>query len=82
MQNSIKLIEIGNYIRKWRQLKGMKQDGLASEIEISKVSISKIETGRADISLLRLFAIASALQIQVQLLFSDPSTLVRENENS
>jgi len=82
MQNSIKLIEIGNNIRNWRQLKGMKQDGLASEIEISKVSISKIETGRADISLLRLFAIASALQIQVQLLFSDPSTLVRENENS
>ena len=72
-----KLIEVGNNIRKWRNLKGIKQEMLADDLEISKVSISKIETGKTDIPLLRLFAIAAALDIQVQLLFFDPQTIIR-----
>ena len=75
-----KLLEVGNNIRKWRSLKGMKQEFLAGELEISKVSISKIETGKTDIPLNRLFEIASILNIKVQLLFSDPLSILQEIE--
>ena len=64
-----KLIKVGNNIRKWRTLKGIKQEVLAEELEISKVSISKIETGKTDVPLRRLFDIASALEIDIQMLF-------------
>jgi len=70
--NRKKLFEVGSNIRKWRQIKGLKQNGLASEVEISKVAMSKIETGKTDIPLSRLFSIATALQIKVELLFDDP----------
>jgi transcriptional regulator with XRE-family HTH domain len=79
--NNDKLIEVGNNIRKWRNLKGIKQEMLADELEISKVSISKIETGRTDIPLKRLFSIAVALGITVELLFSDPYSLIKNNGN-
>ena len=75
-----KLIEMGNNIRKWRNLKGIKQEMLADDLEISKVSISKIETGKTDIPLLRLYQIASILGIQVQFLFLDPYTLISKTE--
>lgn len=75
-----KLIEVGNNIRKWRNLKGIKQEMLADDLEISKVSISKIETGKTDIPLLRLYQIASSLGIQVQFLFIDPYTLINKTE--
>jgi transcriptional regulator with XRE-family HTH domain len=79
--NNDKLIEVGNNIRKWRNLKGIKQEMLADELEISKVSISKIETGRTDIPLKRLYSIAVALGITVELLFSDPYSLIKNNGN-
>lgn len=75
------LIEIGGNIRKWRNLKGIKQESLADELEISKVSISKIETGKTDIPLKRLFSIAEALGITVELLFSDPFSVIKKNQN-
>lgn len=73
-----KFLEVGCNIRKWRNLKGMKQDFLADQLEISKVSISKIETGKTDIPLKRLFAIASIFEIRIQLLFSDPNSLIEQ----
>lgn len=75
-----KLVEVGNNIRKWRTLKGFKQDFLASELEISKVAISRIETGKTDIPLNRLFQIASALDIKIELLFSDPFAILLAKE--
>lgn len=71
-----KLIKVGNNIRKWRTLKGIKQEVLAEELEISKVSISKIETGKTDVPLRRLFDIASALEIDIQMLFEDPGDIL------
>jgi transcriptional regulator with XRE-family HTH domain len=76
-----KLIEVGSNIRKWRDLKGMKQESLAEELDISPVAISKIETGKTNIPLKRLFAIASVLKIDVQLLFIDPSNIIQQIEN-
>ena len=75
-----KLIEVGNNIRKWRNLKGIKQEILADDLEISRVSVSKIETGKTDIPLLRLYQIASSLGIQVQFIFLDPYTLINKKE--
>lgn len=74
--NNDKLIDVGNNIRKWRCLKSLKQEFLAQELEISMVSVSKIETGKTDVSLTRLFAIALILDIPIQLLFSDPAKIV------
>lgn len=70
-------IEIGNNIRKWRHLRGFKQEILADELNISNVSLSKIETGKADIRLNRLFQIAAILQIPIELIFRDPSSQVQ-----
>ena len=75
-----KFIEVGNNIRKWRNLKGIKQEILADDLEISRVSVSKIETGKTDIPLLRLYQIASSLGIQVQFIFLDPYTLINKKE--
>ncbi len=67
---------VGNNIRKWRTLKGIKQEQLARELEISKVSVSKIETGKTDIPLKRLHAIAKILDLKIELLFSDPVDII------
>ena len=71
--------EIGNNIRKWRILKGIKQELLADELEISKAAISKIETGKTDIPLSRLSQIASVLNIKIELLFTDPFILIQKD---
>jgi transcriptional regulator with XRE-family HTH domain len=65
------LIEVGNNIRKWRHVIGFKQEQLADLLEISTVSMSKIETGKTDIPLKRLFSIAKALGVKIELLFLD-----------
>ena len=75
--NDNRLIVVGGNIRKWRSLKGLKQETLANELEISKVAVSKIENGKTDIPLKRLFAIATALQIGVHHLFFDPCQFVQ-----
>lgn len=72
-----KFLQIGANIRKWRDIKGMKQEALAEELDISPVAMSKIETGKTNIPLKRLFAIAAVLQIDVQLLFVDPETILQ-----
>ena len=76
MPGKDRLIEVGSNIRKWRHLKGVKQETLAITLDISPVSISKIETGKTDIPLNRLFDIALALDIPVEFLFSDPATRI------
>lgn len=75
------LFQVACNIRKWRQIRGIKQEHLADELGISRVSISKIESGKTDIPTSRLFAIAFALQIRIQLLFSDPYNIILEAES-
>jgi transcriptional regulator with XRE-family HTH domain len=75
-----KLIEVGNNIRKWRSAKGMKQECLADILEISAVALSKIETGKTDIPLKRLFQIASVLGLKVELLFQDPFEIIKKGD--
>ena len=72
LKNNSRLIEIGGNIRKWRLIRGMMQEALADELDISTVAISKIENGKTDIPLNRLFDIATVLDIKVESLFKDP----------
>ena len=80
MPDSSKLIEIGSNIREWRNLRGYKQEMLADEMDISKVSLSKIETGKTDIRINRLFQIAGILGITIEMIFQDPSSQVRRSQ--
>lgn len=60
----------------------MKQGQLADELDISIAAMSKIETGKTDIPLTRLFAIAEALGIEVESMFSDPYSSIKVNHSS
>lgn len=69
-------IEIGNNIRKVRLLKGYKQEYLAGKIDITTASLSKIENGITNISLSRLFEIAGALGVKIEVLFTNPGSFL------
>ncbi len=69
-------LEVGDNIRKLRIMNGHKQDWLANEINMSCVSLSKIENGKTDIPLSRLFEIATALDVDIKILFSDLPYLI------
>jgi len=69
-------LHIGNNIRKWRELKGVKQDRLATQLGITKAALSNIENNKTDISLHRIEQIAVCLELDVMKLFSDPLDLI------
>jgi len=50
---------------------------MADQLGISKVALSKIETGKTDIPLSRLLDIAVILQLEIHLLFVDPFELIQ-----
>ncbi len=65
-------LKIGSNIRKWRDLKNMKQKDLAAALHLSEAAISNIENDKANISLQQLEDISLILNIPVAQLFSDP----------
>ena len=65
-------IFIGGNIRKWRDLKGIKQQQLATELGITNAALSNIENNKADINLHRLEDIAYCLGLDVMKLFTNP----------
>jgi len=65
--------DIGSNIRKWRIVKGMKQDALAREIGVSKGTLSKIENNRSVISIQILQKMTIILNIKFSMLLSDPA---------
>jgi len=70
-------IDVGNNIRKLRILKNYKQPEFALLIGICPEALSKIENGKTDISLSRLCSIANALSVDIKILFTDPSGLIK-----
>jgi transcriptional regulator with XRE-family HTH domain len=72
MNKPPEILLIGNNIRKWRTLKGIKQSDFANQIGISKSTLSKIENGRQNISLIRMLLIAEILNIKTTQLLKDP----------
>ena len=73
--NQYKLI-IGQNIRKWRELKGIKQDFLAFKLGITKGALSNIENNKTDITLHRIENIATCLGLDTMKLFCDPLSLI------
>ena len=67
---------IGQNIRKWRELKGIKQELLALDIGITKAALSNIENNKTDINLHRIEDIANSLDLETMKLFCDPLDLL------
>ena len=68
-------IKVGENIRIWRELKGLKQIDLAKRIEISPEALSNIENGVSKPNIERLEDIANALEIEVSQLLVNPQLL-------
>ena len=65
-------IKIGGNIRKWRNLKGIKQKELALSLALSEAAISNIENNITDVTLSQLEDISLGLDVPVEQLFTDP----------
>ena len=71
-------MRIGANIRKWRNIKEVKQKELASCLKISEASISNLENDLTDITLSQLESISLALNVPLEKLFSDPQITLSE----
>ena len=71
-------IKIGANIRKWRNIKEMKQKDLAHGLRMSEAAVSNLENDLTDITLSLLEDIAIVLDIEVEQLFSDPQEMVEK----
>ena len=69
-------IKVGANIRKWRNMKEMKQKDLAHGLRMSEAAVSNLENDLTDITLSQLEDIAILLDIEVEQLFSDPQEMV------
>jgi transcriptional regulator with XRE-family HTH domain len=66
---------IGQHIRMWRDLKGIKQNELAGKIGITPAALSQIENDIAQLTLHRMEDIADALGLKPEQLFAGPHHL-------
>ena len=74
--------KIGEYIRAWRELKGLKQEDVAHKIGISTTALSNIETGVSKPNIERLEDIAEALEVELSQLLINPQQLFSTNNNN
>jgi transcriptional regulator with XRE-family HTH domain len=74
-------MKVGENIRTWRELKGLKQEDLASKLNISPTALSNIETGISKPNTERLEDIAEALEIEVGQLLVNPQQLFTFNNS-
>lgn len=65
-------IRIGANVRKWRNLKSIKQKQLASSLQLSEAAVSNIENDITNVNLRQLEDIADALDISIEQLLNDP----------
>ena len=76
-------INIGQNIRKIRELKGYSQEFLASELEISQRQLSRIENNESDISVSKLENISKILEVSLnQILGFDERFIFQHCENA
>jgi transcriptional regulator with XRE-family HTH domain len=69
-------VKVGEKIRTIRELKGIKQETLATLLGISQTAYSKIERNESDISLTRLSQIAEQLGVKEEdILTLDPTAI-------
>ena len=65
-------VKIGGNIRKWRNVKDIKQKQLAGLLKLSEAAVSNIENDITDLTLSQIEDISIALDIPVEDLFTDP----------
>jgi transcriptional regulator with XRE-family HTH domain len=65
-------LKIGSHIRKWRNIKDIKQKDLASALRLSEAAMSNIENDMTDLNLSQIEDIAITLDITMEQLFADP----------
>jgi hypothetical protein len=75
-------LRIGCNIRKWRNIKEVKQKDLASALKMSEAAISNIENDLTDITLSQLEDISVTLDINIEQLFSDPQEVLSVGSHS
>lgn len=69
--------KIGNNIRKWRNIKDIKQKDLAYDLNISEAAVSNIENDVSNITVGQLEEISIALNVSIEQLLSDPESKFR-----
>ncbi|MEO6489542.1 MAG: helix-turn-helix transcriptional regulator [Ferruginibacter sp.] len=68
---------IGSNIRKWRNLKDIKQKELAVALELSEAAVSNIENDITNLTVGQLEDISIALNVSIEQLLSDPQDKYR-----
>jgi transcriptional regulator with XRE-family HTH domain len=68
-------MNIGEKIRKVRELKGLKQEAVASKLGMSVTAYGNLERGESSLSFERLEEIASALEVNVTDIINIPEQL-------
>lgn len=71
-------LRIGSNIRKWRNIKEIKQKDLAAALRLSEAAISNIENDITDVTLSQIEDISVTLDVPVEYLFSDPQETFSE----
>ena len=66
----MELKELGNNIRRVRQERGLTQENVANDLDISLTAYTKIERGETNVSFRRLLQIADYFQIELSRLVS------------
>jgi transcriptional regulator with XRE-family HTH domain len=67
------LQDLGTRICELRVNCGLSQEALSAATGISRPTISKIETGREDVGVVRLHRLAGALEVEIGDFFKNPS---------
>lgn len=60
-------IEIGNRIAEIRKLRGLTQDDLSKITGLQRVNISKVETGKYNVSIDILNKVCKALEVEIKI---------------
>ena len=68
---------IGSHIRKWRNIKDIKQKDLANSLNLSEAAVSNIENDITNITVTQLEDISIALNVSIEQLLSDPQEKFR-----
>ena len=70
------LLRFGQRVRYHRELRGWQLDDLALRLRKTRASMSRIETGKQNLTITDIFVIAEALQVGASVLFEHETAVV------